>query len=149
MSKTAVFLAFFACSLFAADMPDVTGTWVCDVKQSKMGKTPPVQSMTLQVDRKTGDVLHSVQTIEDTQGSRTFESDWFMDGKVHPMEASKMTTMSKWDGNALVAERKMDDGSYSESIHITFSPDGKTATEHITSKSPNGNNSRTLVWHKK
>ncbi len=137
----------------AADKPDFTGNWVCNMGKSKLGKMPKVQSMALTVVHK-GEVFHSVQTIDDGNGPKSVESDWFMDGKRHPItgagnSADKMTNMSRWDGNTLVAERRSEDSTYDEKIRITFSADRKTATEHVDLKSPNGNSSSTLVWEKK
>ncbi len=87
------------------------------------------------------------------KGKKSLEGDWFLDGKQHPVDPSaqgnKQTQMSRWDGNAVVAERKSEDGSYKETIRMTMSGDGKTATERISVKSPNGNNSSTLIWERK
>lgn len=142
----------FSFLAWADDKPDLAGNWALNIGKSKFGKMPKPQSMTLKAVRK-GDVLHSVQTTEDGQGSRSTEGDWFLDGKQHPVDtqatASKMTQMSKWDGKTLVADRKSEDGSYVENMRITVSGDGKTATEKLNVKSPNGNNTATLVWERK
>jgi len=132
--------------------PDFTGDWTLNVGKSNFGKMPKPQAMTLKAARK-GEVLHSVQTTDDGQGPKSVEGDWFLDAKQHPVDPSaqgnKQTQMSRWQGNTLVAERRSDDGSYLEAIRMTLSGDGKTATEHISVKSPNGNNSSTLVWERK
>jgi hypothetical protein len=60
-----------------------------------------------------------------------------------------MISMSKWDGNTLVAERKSKDGSYDETIRLTVSSDGKTVTENIAVKDPNGSDKRKLIWQRK
>jgi hypothetical protein len=152
LTLLAVLVGCFAWQAPGADKPDPTGTWVCNISQSKFGKVPKAQVMTLKVERN-GDGFHSVQTIDDgVGGPKTVAGDWFMDGKFHPENVNatpnKTSTMSKWDGDALVAERKSDDGSYDQKIRITFSSDRKTATEHVTVKSPNGDSSSTLVWER-
>ena len=132
--------------------PDFTGNWTLNVGKSSFGKSPKPQSMTLKAMRK-GEVLHSVQTTDDGQGPRSVEGDWFFDAKQHPVDptaqGNKQTQMSRWQGNTVIAERKSEDGSYKESIRMTMSSDGKTATEKIAVKSPNGNNSSTLIWERK
>ena len=150
----ALLIACFACPSLADDKPDVTGTWVCNMGKSKVGKMPKIDGMTLKVTRN-GEVLHSVQSFEDGTGGggKNIEGDWFMDGKVHPVDpnatVNKMTSMSKWEGNTLVAQRRSEDGSFVEDIRIVFSNGNKTATERVSTKSPNGNNASTLVWERK
>ncbi len=142
-------------SAIAADTngkPDITGDWTLNLGKSNFGKMPKPQSMTLKAMHK-GEVLHSVQTTDDGQGPKSVEGDWFLDGKQHPVDptaqGNKQTQMSRWQGNTLVAERRSDDGSYHETIRMALSSDGKTATEHISVKSPNGSNTSTLVWERK
>ena len=126
--------------------PDFTGTWVLKVEKSHFGSMPKPLGMKL-VATRNGESVHAVETTESEQGGPTnTEGDWFLDGQQHP--AGKMTQMSKWEGNTLYAEKKSADGSYREVIRMTLSPDGKTATEKISVKSPNGQNTSTLVWEK-
>ena len=140
---------------FAADTngkPDFTGDWTLNVAKSSFGKMPKPQGMTLKAAHK-GEVLHSVQTTDYGQGLKSMEGDWFLDAKQHPVDPSaqgnKQTQMSRWQGNALIAERRSEDGSYREIIRMTLSGDGKTATEKVFVKSPNGNNASTLIWNRK
>lgn len=151
-----VLVMLFAAGLTAAapdsGKPDFTGNWTLNIGKSNFGKSPKPQSMALKAARK-GEVLHSVQTTDDGQGPKSVEGDWFLDGKQHPVDPSaqgnKQTQMSRWQGNAIVAERKSEDGSYKETIRMTLSGDGKTATEKIYVKSPNGNNTSNLIWERK
>lgn len=135
-------------TMLGAGQPDLAGTWVCNMDKSSFGKTPKLQMLTLKVERKGGDLLHVIQTMDDGQGPKEYAMDWFMDGKMHPMDP-KMTSMSKWDGNMVVADRKSDDGAFEEKIRITFSSDGKTATEHVSVKTPTTSNDSKLIWEKK
>ena len=132
--------------------PDFTGNWTLNTAKSSFGKMPKPQTMMLKAERK-GEVLHSTQTTDDGQGPKSVEGDWFLDGKQHPVDptaqGNKQTQMSRWQGNTLIAERRSEDGGYQETIRMTLSSDGKTATERVTVKSPNGNNSSTLIWERK
>ena len=154
MRKLLVLMALGSAA-FAADTngkPDFTGDWTLNVAKSSFGKMPKPQGMTLKAAHK-GEVLHSVQTTDDGQGPKSVEGDWFLDAKQHPVDPSaqgnKQTQMSRWQGNTLIAERRSEDGSYRETIRMTLSGDGKTATEHVDVKSPNGNNVSTLIWNRK
>ncbi len=130
--------------------PNFSGNWELNVSKSKFGKSPKPTRMTLQAVRH-GEVLHAVQTTYDQAGGpNAVEGDWFLDAKEHPLGSDgAMTSMSKWDGKTLVSERKSKDNSYDEVIHLTLSADGRTATEEIKLKSPNGNNTSTLVWDRR
>ena len=132
--------------------PDFTGNWTLNTAKSNFGKMPKPQAMTLKAERK-GPVLHSTQTTDDGQGPKSVEGDWFLDGKQHPVDpaaqSNKQTQMSRWQGDTLIAERRSEDGGYQETIRMTLSKDGKTATERVAVKSPNGNNSSTLIWERK
>lgn len=130
--------------------PDITGTWELNVPKSNFGKMPAPVRMSLKAARQ-GAALHAVQTTYDASGGPdAVEGDWYLDGRERPLGSDgKMVSMSKWEGNTLVSERKSKDGSYDEMIRLTLSSDGKTATERIQLKSPNGNNSSTMVWERK
>ena len=155
MRKTLLVLVALSSLGWAADTngkPNFTGEWNLNVGKSSFGKMPKPQSMTLKAAQK-GEVLHSEQTTYDMQGSKSLEGDWFLDAKQHPVDpkarGNKQTQMSRWEGNTLLAERHSEDGRYRETIRMTLSGDGKTATEHVSVKSPDGNNSSTLIWDRK
>ncbi len=130
--------------------PDFTGHWELDVPQSKFGKMPVPTRMTLDESRR-GEALHAVQaTYNQAGGPDTIEGDWYLDGKERPIGSDgKMFSISRWDGNTLVSERKSHDKSYDEVIRLKLSGDGKTATEEIKLSGPNGGNSSTLIWRRR
>lgn len=105
--------------------------------------------MTLKSEHKS-EVLHASQTTYDQQGNRTVEGDWFLDKKEHPLtEFGGGKSVTKWSGSTLSNERRSNDGQYLQTDRLSLSRDGKTATEKIHTKNPNGTNDSTLVWDKK
>jgi hypothetical protein len=130
--------------------PDFSGKWELNVAKSKFGKMPVPTRMTLEATRK-GDSMHSVQTSYDQAGGpNAVEGEWYLDGRERPMSSDgKMISASRWDGDTLVSERKSKDGAYHEVIRLSISGDGKTATEDIRTKNPNGDNHSTLVWERR
>jgi hypothetical protein len=106
--------------------------------------------MTLDAEHK-GGVLHASQTASDAQGGQqTTEGTWYEDGKEHPMEQfGPGKSITKWNGSTLVNDKRSNDGQYQEHITLTLSRDGKTATEKIHVKNPNGENDSTLIWERK
>lgn len=133
----------------AANHPDFSGRWELNVSKSDFGNAEKPVRMTLVSENKDG-YLHSVQTISTPQGDQSSERDWYPDGKQHsyagPVPGSSVT---KWDGNTLVSERTSQDGQYKETVRLKMSADGKTATETVNTKNPNGTNKARLVWERK
>lgn len=135
----------------AADRkPDFSGHWVLNVDKSNFGKAAKPTSMSLDV-KQEGGVLKATQTTKDQEGSRSNESQWYDDGKEHPIPVGggQGKERTHWEGNTMVTEIRSDDGKYQQAIRISASSDGKTATEKITTKNPDGNTSGTLVWERK
>ena len=147
-SKCAFLVLSSSFLLHAAAKPDFTGKWELVVNQSDFGNSPKPSRMTLESTNK-GTVMHSVSTIYTGQDNQTTESDWFVDNKRHPTDKpAPGYSVTRWQDNVLVNERQSMDGSYKETIHLSLSNDGKTATEKVDSKTPNGANHTKLVWRK-
>jgi hypothetical protein len=140
-----VLLAGVACSV-AADKPDFSGKWKLVVEKSNFGRTEKPVSMTL-VSTVEGEKMHSVQTTETSQGPQITEFTWYTDGKRHLSDKpTPGYSVTKWEDNVLVTDRRSNDGSYRETIRMTMSADGKTATEEVQIKNPSGTNKEKLVW---
>ena len=147
-------IAFFGLGFYArvvadngaVDRPNFSGHWILDLDHSKFGKMPKPTGMTL-VATNDGDTMHAVQTMDSEGGPITTESKWIADGKEHDaLGANGGKTVTRWEGNTLYSERRSSDGLFEEKIWLTMSKDGKTATEKMWSKGPEGVNLRTLVW---
>ena len=148
LSRLALFCLSTSLVVCAASKPDFSGKWELAVDQSNFGNSPKPSRMTLESTNK-GAVMHSVATVYTAQDNQSTESDWFVDGKRHPTDKpAPGYSVTSWHDNALVNERQSSDGLYKETIRLTLSNDGKTATETVDSKTPNGSNHTKLVWHK-
>jgi hypothetical protein len=149
MKPLSVFLIAFLPAVWSANKPDLSGHWDLNVAKSTFGKMPKPVGVSLEVTHN-GEGYHSIQkTVTIDHGMTATEGDWYLDGQLHTIPAGNMTTVSKWDGSTLVSERKSTDGKYQETLKLTVSSDGKTATEHLTVKTPDGTNNSTLVWDRK
>ena len=128
--------------------PDFSGNWTLNLDRSTFGKAAKPTALTLKVTRD-GDVMHSVQTNGSQVDSKETESDWIVDGKEHDSPGpapAKVTT--KWEGSTLYSEHKSNDGSYTQKIWLSLSSDGKTATEKVWTKGPDGINLSNLIWQR-
>ena len=134
----------------STNKPDFSGRWELDRTHSSFGKMKKPAHMTLEAMRH-GDELHAIQTVYDPAGGPdAVEGDWFLDGKEHPLGSDgRMTSMSKWEGDTLVAERRSNDNRFDEKIRFSLSGDGKTAIESVLVEDPSGSDRRKLVWQKR
>jgi hypothetical protein len=136
-------------TVFAASKPDFTGTWELDVKKSDFGNLPKPARMTIQSSVE-GDAMHSVQTTYVEQETQTAEFTWYLDGKRHASDKPVPGySVTRWEDTTLVSERQSNDGAYKQTIHMSLSADGKTATETIETKNPSGTNKEKLIWYRK
>ena len=128
--------------------PDFTGKWELVPSQSNFGNATKPARMTVESTVQNG-VMHAVQNTYTEQGERTTEFDWYLDGKRHETDKpAPGYSITHWEGKTLVNERQSNDGAYKETIRVTLSADGNTATEDITIKNPTGSNHEKLVWRK-
>lgn len=148
LATIAYFCLGFAPHCLAADHPDFSGHWILNLDRSHFGKMEKPNGMTLAA-TMSGDTMHAVQTMDLAGGPVTTESNWIADGQQHDaLGANGGTIVARWEGNTLYSERKSSDGLYNEKVWLTLSKDGKTATEKVWTKGPEGTNLRTLVWQK-
>jgi hypothetical protein len=134
---------------FAASEPDFTGKWELDVKHSDFGRLPQPARMTIESTLR-GDAMHSVQTTYAEQETQSAEFTWYLDGKQHPSDKPVPGySVTRWESAELVSVRQSHDGAYKETIRMSLSPDGRTATETVETKNPSGTNKEKLIWHKK
>lgn len=135
--------------VFAATKPDFTGIWELDVKSSDFGSLPKPARMTIQSTMQ-GDAMRSVQTTYVEQESQTAEFVWYLDGKRHSSDKPVPGySVTRWEDTTLMSTRQSHDGAYKETIRMSLSQDGKTATETVETKNPSGTNKEKLVWHRK
>ncbi len=132
-----------------ASKPDFTGVWELDVKKSDFGGSPKPARMTIQSTMQ-GDAMRSVQTTYAEQENQTAEFTWYLDGKRHSSDKPVPGySVTRWEDTTLVSERQSQDGAYKETIRMSLSKDGKTATESVETKNPSGSNKEKLIWHRK
>lgn len=133
----------------AAAQRSFAGKWELLVKKSDFGNLPKPERMTVEATVQ-GDVMHAVQNTYIEQGNRKAEFEWYLDGKRHSIDKPVPGyTITQWQGNTLVNEQESNDGAYKETIRVSISPDGQTATEEIQSKGPTGSNRAKLIWKKR
>jgi hypothetical protein len=152
-----MFLARFTTLLIAVPLciaaqdrrPDFSGTWQLVKERSDFGRNPKPVDKTLISEKRDG-YLHSVVTSQTPEGEQETESNWYLDGKPHhedkPVPGYSIT---HWEGNTLVNERRSTDGHFRETTRLSLSSDGNEATEIVDSHTPSGDNHAKLIWKRK
>jgi len=134
--------------VLGASKPDFTGTWELDVRRSDFGKAAKPARMTIQSTME-GDMMRSVQTTYVQQDTQTVEYTWYVDGKQHATDKPVPGySVTRWDDTTLISDRRSNDGEYRETIRMSLSSDGKTATETVETTTPSGSNKERLIWHR-
>lgn len=131
--KSALLLAISA-SLFAADHPDITGTWTMDITHSDFGTHAAPDSMSLTFSKK-GNLLRISQTSKSPSDERMLDTECKTDGRFHPVTGPVSGSIRcKWEGRTLIGEKELPGGSSKLIMRFTVSPGGNSATEqlHIT-----------------
>jgi len=145
----ALFLIASALTCYAAKPADFAGRWELNVKESSFGSLTKPARMTIDC-TVNGDEMHSVTTTYLQQDNQAIESTWYLDGKRHPTDKPVPGySITRWQDGLLISEVGSNDGAYKQIIRLTLSSDGKTVTEEVQTKTPNGNNREKLIWQKK
>ena len=132
---------------FAGDKPDFSGDWELLISKSRFGKLEKPVRMILHSENRNG-VMHSEQTTYTPQGTSTVESEWYPDGKEHEDPSKSTRTVTRWEDDTLVSQKKSADGKIIQTIRLRKSTDGKTVTQDIDTRDSNGENHSVLVWEK-
>ncbi len=151
---TVVFLlAAFALMSFAADKPNFSGEWTCDLTKSDFGPIPPPATMVRKVDHSDPKMTVAQTQIGGPQGDGTVTSKYSTDGTetTNDMMGSPTKSTAKWDGNALMISTKADFQGNEITINSkwSLSDDGKTLTDVWHIVSPQGEFDVTYVLNKK
>jgi len=150
--KRRILLALCATTLlFAADKPDLSGTWNIQLDKSDFGMMPPPSKMERKVAHK--DPQLTVTTSQASQrGERTTEAKYTTDGKESEVQlmGRPAKVSAKWEGSALVVTTKLEfQGNEMTQVEKwSVSADGKTLTSEGTMNSPMGENKTKLIFTK-
>lgn len=149
----AFLLAAFALVSFAADKPNFSGEWTCDLAKSDFGPIPPPSTMTRKVEHNDPAMTVTEATTGGPQGDMTRTSKYTTDGSEtsNDMMGSQAKSTAKWDGNNLVIATKADFQGNEITINSkwSLSDDGKTLTDAWHIVSPQGEFDVTYVLNKK
>jgi hypothetical protein len=144
-------VAVLASAAFAADHPDITGTWLLDVAKSDLGPDPAPSDLTFTITAKGPDF-----TVAQSGGVRaeivlTFNSA----GKevVNEMPGARMTSKHRWEGNTQIGELTIVAASAGHKVtmkdRISYSADGKVMTMKREMSGPTGDLQMRMVMNRK
>ena len=151
LSSTIVAMLLVAGAPRAASHPNFTGEWKVNTAQSNFGQMPAPTRLNQKITHNDPD-LKVVTDQSSSFGDFTSEFTFTTDGKECPnqMDAFKMKSTVKWDGDILVFDNQMDfqGTAMTGTDRWTLSADGKTITRQQHFSGPMGDGDATVVMDK-
>jgi hypothetical protein len=140
-----------AAAIIGAQIPNLTGTWNLNVQKSSWGKKIQPQSVVVNLEHAEPRFKYSGATSDINGNRNTFELDTTIDGQEHPVKTSYgpgRMTMKRSNPYTITSDFRSDDGKFAETATTTVSPDGRTMTRRMHTKSPDGEATWTEVYDK-
>jgi hypothetical protein len=141
-------LMLVAVSLVGAQAkPNLTGTWKMNPQKTEFGPNGGPDAITMEFDQKETGLTEKL-TLVGGGGERTMNLKYTTDGKdgTNEINGNPVTTVARWDGEALVIEWKGEGVTFSRKI--TLSADGKMMTIAVRQTGPGGEITQTVVLDK-
>ena len=156
MKRAAVFVIFitlaFSGSVFALGKPDFSGTWTLDMAKSDMGQARPRALAAAEVTiviKQTPAVIATTRKVGERPETATEKLDGSESVNKSP-SGQDIRSTNRWEGPTLVTKSLMSTGQGTvESTFVrSLSSDGKVMTIDTTMKTPNGINTKKLIYNK-
>jgi hypothetical protein len=137
--QAAALLVILVFTLWAADDPAIS-TWKLNVEKSNFGGTRPPMSITFKIEPWEDALKATVDRVE--AGGRTIHYEFAAkyDGKDYPVKGTPnadMVSLKRTDANHADAAWKKD-GKNASTSQFVISREGKTLTETLKTKNPQG-----------
>jgi hypothetical protein len=137
--------ALLALPLAAQSKPDFSGTWKLNVAKSEMGGSP-VTEIVVRVDHKEPIFKYIAKGVS---GGEAFEDSLELNTSGKPTPGPNgMTSVTRWEGNAILVEGKSADGAATITVRFSMSADGKTAIRDAVMKFPDGQQKLHEIYEK-
>ena len=137
-----------------ASHPSSVGTWQLDVARSNFGPEPPPKSVTLTILTDTPQACSwRVDAVDENGAAISYSWSGPQDGSLHPVKDAKGETMGqeslKLDTDGALLRHGTDNGGNSFDGRATMSEDGKTITDVLNVKTPDGKTvSQTMIYRR-
>jgi hypothetical protein len=128
-----------------------SGTWKLNREKSKWRSLRKPISVIVTIAHKEAAFSYSGSLVDADGELRNFEFNGFVDGKEYPAqrEYGEGKVILKWAGpNTLTATFKTNDGRWAETTTRSLSRDGKTLTQQLRVRGPDGEVTWTEVYEK-
>ena len=128
-----------------------SGTWKLNREKSKWKSLRKPISVIVTIDHKQPAFSYSGSLVDADGELRNFEFSGFVDGKEYPAqrEYGEGKVILKWAGlNTLTATFKTNDGRWVETTSRSLSRNGKTLTQQLRVKGPEGEVTWTEIYEK-
>jgi hypothetical protein len=139
-----VFLVIvLSASLFAADVADMSGTWVLEVQRSKWNKKPPPKSVRITIEHNEPKLKYEGTITDADEVTRNFAFDGAIDGKDY--NGVKVQRLSPYSTTSTL---KSEDGKTEEVTTTTVTKNGNHLVRRVQSTGPDGKQTWTELYQK-
>ncbi len=150
--RVLVLAAILLCvTMIAAAKPNFTGDWKLNAAKSQFGEMPAPSSMTNKITHDDPNLATHMKQVSD-MGEMEMDAKYTTDGKecTNTMRDNPVTSVVKWDGDALMFESKgkFGDADFTMKDKWTLSGDGKVLTIERAFSSSFGEGKQTMVLDK-
>ena len=145
-------------AVWAAQVSDLSGTWVLNVQKSHWGKHPKPESATVTIEhhepalKYSGKVVSAAgQSGEDGANVQIFTFEGAVDGKEYPATGALgpgTLAIRRVSPSTIASDYKSRDGTLTETAKTTISADGKVLVRDLHEKGPAGEMSWTEVYQR-
>ncbi|MGH9629889.1 MAG: hypothetical protein ACRD7E_16350 [Bryobacteraceae bacterium] len=136
---------------FAADPANMTGVWLLNVEESKWGKKPPPESVSLRIEHNEPALKYWGEVVDAKGNESKFEFDGALDGKEYPAKESGIDgkiVYKRLSPTVVSSTLTSGDGKIVEETVTTMTKDGKTMVRKIRHEGPDGKRTWTEVYKK-
>lgn len=129
----------------AAQVKDMSGTWLLSVSKSRWGSHPKPQSGEIQIEHHEPTLKYKGRVATSTEDTRSFSFDGAIDGKDYPVydpSGQRRMSYQRVNDSTVKSTLKTLDGKVIETATTTISSDGKSMERSITAQGPKGD----ITW---
>jgi type II secretory pathway component PulC len=145
-------IAFVTEPLWAADIPDLGGTWVLNVRKSSWGKVRKPASVVVDVAHNQLSLSYSGTIAYENEESRDFSFVGAIDSTEYPSThsyGSGKMAIRRMNFDTLMSVFRTHDGRYTETVRMVVAGDGRQMTRYIHVKGPDGDVSWVEVYDRR
>jgi hypothetical protein len=135
--------------LGAADVANLSGTWVLKVEKSRWGKKPKPTSMVVEIEHQEPTLKYRGVGVDDQGVKNEFQFEGAIDGKEYSRDSGLKTVIKRVNKYTVTSTTSSADGRVVTQATTVVSADGNTLTRTMHQKGSDGDVRWTEVYERK